>query len=356
MNIEKIDIRFDSDVVTFKVTHESGDKEDIKFAYYLHKDGDRIHVEWYNDSPEFSFKTNGEPGYYRATCFIRASDGTAVMKTSRPVFLNPDIVTDGDVQGKDLKSAFVFMSDNWEVPMLYYPSTENKLFVLTPSAVDRVTHQLPIFTRFTWAAQGLFPGKVLCISDPTLALHDQLELGWCLGSASSDLTGDIARFITDYARSVGIPNKNIVIWGSSAGGFSALSIAARIENSTAVAINPQIEPLRFFNTKQVDLVKSIVFPKISDEEIQIQYKERINALELKNNGRKFKSVLIQNILDTHHFDVHSKPYWEGIGGQVAEGWSESGGDLAYFYSDPRGHIAEPESMIPEIVAKCFPSA
>lgn len=54
------------------------------------------------------------------------------------------------------------------------------------------------------AARGLFPGKVLCFSDPTLDLHSKLELGWCVGTSESNLTDVLATFILDTARSLGV--------------------------------------------------------------------------------------------------------------------------------------------------------
>ena len=354
MNINKIEATHDSGTVRFETFCDPMGNESPEYAYYVYRNGEKIHVEWYKGSPVFEYSHNDVGGYYHAGGFVKSADGAIVQKSSNPLFLNPQVLTSGISEEPASSQAVLFKNGEWEVPALYYPHAENRLFVLTPSAVNRASYSLPAFHRFSWAARGLFPGKVLCFSDPTIVKNDELELGWCIGSSESDLTDILANFILETARSLGVPQENIVTWGSSAGGFAALALSARIEGSTAVAINPQIDALKFFNTTQVDLFKATAFPGLSESEIRSSHAGRIDMLERKRNSKPFRSILVQNIEDAHHFDVHAKPFWTALGGSVTDGWSECGRDLAYFYRDSGGHVPETEEMLADIVGKCFP--
>ncbi|UQP02221.1 hypothetical protein L0Z36_10070 [Burkholderia multivorans] len=354
MNINKIEATHNSDAVRFETFCDQPADHAPEYAYYVYRNGEKIHVEWYKDNPVFEYSHNGIGGYYHAGGFVKGADGAVVQKSSNPLFLNPHVLATGISEEPASSQALEFQSGEWKVPMLYYPHAEDRLFVLTPSAVNRASYTLPAFNRFSWAARGLFPGKVLCFSDPTIEQHAELELGWCLGSRASNLTDILSKFILETAQSLGVPQENIVTWGSSAGGFAALALSARIEGSTAVSINPQIDALKFFNAPQVELFKSVVFPGLSESEIRSEYADRIDMLELKRNSKPFRSILIQNMRDTHHFDVHAKPFWNALGGDVIDGWSECGNDLAYFYSDPAGHVPETEEMLADIIGKCFP--
>ncbi|AFQ48281.1 hypothetical protein [Burkholderia cepacia] len=354
MNINKIEATHNSGAVRFETFCDQPADGAPEYAYYVYRNGEKIHVEWYKESPVFEYNHNGVDGFYHAAGFVKDSAGSIIQKSSNPLFLNPRVLTGGISQEPASSQALLFQSDEWEVPALYYPHAENRLFVLTPSAVNRASYTLPSFHRFSWAARGLFPGKVLCFSDPMLDLHSKLEIGWCVGTHESDLADVLAKLILDTAQSLGVPQEHIVTWGSSAGGFAALALSSRIEGSTAVAINPQIDALKYLNTAQVELFKTVAFAGISEDEIRSEHIDRIDMLERKRNSKPFRSVLIQNIHDEHHFEIHAKPFWNALGGNVMDGWSECGNDLAYFYRDSGGHVPETEEMLADIVGKCFP--
>jgi len=85
-----------------KVTldHEGGDlvatvvfdaPETGEFAFYVYRNRERIHTQWYSPNPILRFGIKAEPGLYRVLVFLRAPDGTTITKYSNPVVLHPVI-------------------------------------------------------------------------------------------------------------------------------------------------------------------------------------------------------------------------------------------------------------------------
>lgn len=348
--IKNVSIVNDSGVLRSTISHELGGKE-LQFAFYVFKNGKRISVSWYSDSNFIVFDTKGSPGYYQVYGFVKDVEGVTFSKSSTPIFCYPRLIKEKINSRLDLADAMVFSSGGWDVPFLYYPSEEKFLFVLMPSAVDRSDQVMPVFNRFTWAGKGVFKGCVLCVADPTLELDERLSLGWCLGSRQSDLSEILAKLVKQVATVLDIPTRNIVFWGSSAGGFSALALSARVGGSTAVAINAQTDALAYADKNQVALIKEVVFDNCSEDQIRKEAGHRINMTELRKRNKKARFVMVQNRLDTHHYSEHFLPFWQGLGGGVKDGWSRSGKNMAFLYEDKRGHVPETEDMVTDIINK-----
>lgn len=329
------------------------DPSGLKFAFYLLRNGtDRVQHSWYSDALERSF-TVTDPGYYRITCFAKEGDAAPQTIKSAPVFAAPLEVTPaalGEV-GPGVE-ALTLAGERWRYPALYYPKDGKRLFVMLPSAIAPGT-VLPAFSRWTW--RDLFPGDVLCIADPTLELNRDLRLGWMLGRQDACATDDLVPFVTSLARARGIESKDIVFWGSSAGGFAALAMAARVEGSTAVAINAQTDALAYEMPSQVDLVRRVCFAGAPATEIRAAHAERVDMRALWR-ARRSRAVLVQNELDAHHHKVHFGPMWQALGGAVADGISTADQHTAWVYRDAGGHVPETKEMVAQIVARVCEAA
>ncbi|MFM5817777.1 alpha/beta hydrolase [Aeromonas sanarellii] len=331
--------------------HYNSSEEEVKFAFYIFKNEQRIHISWYSENPVFHFDTQGAPGYYRVVAFLKNDNDLVENSKSSPIFSNPTIINNDNLSEIDNQGvAYLLKGDFWDFPALFYPNENKSLFIMLPSAVDRAKMTLPVFNRWTWADKGVFPGNMLCISDPTLTLHHELQLGWLLGDIDHCATKDLANFIVRLAKEKGIPNNRIVFYGSSAGGFSALALATLVEGSVAVAINPQTVALSYEASKQVKLIQEHCFNGMSKDIIEKNYSSRVNMIERWKNVRASKFILVQNILDHHHFNVHFKPFWEFFGGDSSLGISSSSGHNAWIYKQDGGHVPETIDMAREIIS------
>lgn len=348
--IEQVTISAVNGILSCTITFSNISEFDPQFAFYIYRNQERVHVEWYSSDCTFDYDTNGLPGCYWVSGFATFGKERKDKVNSKKIFLNPLEVTTDQFPAADENACYYLLKSNsWNFPALYYPNEAKSLFVLLPSAVDRQKSSLPAFHRWTWADSGFFPGNVLCISDPTLTLHEDLKLGWMLGNKDSCATSELSEFITEFAKAKGIPHDKIVIYGSSAGGFAALAMAAHIEGSVAVAVNPQIDATSYVFTAQVDLVCKTCFG-MSKEDVHQQFEKRVDMTRRWEDVKYSKAFIVQNTTDTHHYIKHYTPFWRALGGNPeAAGVSYAGRHLAWLYTAEGGHGPETKDMANEII-------
>ena len=350
--IDVVETKQVDDILKCSIILKQKSIEQLKYAFYIFRYDQRIHISWYSDNSTFEFNTNGMPGYYRVVGFIKNDNGEAESAKSKPIFLNPTSVTKNNYSAIDSQErAYILRGSHWNFPALFYPSNDsNALFVMLPSAVNRTKMELPVFNRWTWANKGIFPGHVLCISDPTLEFCNELQIGWLIGHARKSATIDLANFIIGLANDKGIPHDKIVFYGSSAGGFASLALAANVEGSIAIAINAQTDILSFDMQTQVNLVKKHCFDGASASDISQEYTQQVNMIKRWANVKNSRVLLVQNVLDTHHYDIHFKPFWKSLGGSSTLGISSSGPNTSLIYRQEGGHIPETEDMAKDIIS------
>lgn len=350
-NIKKISIELNGNILICETILNAPDEKSPQFAFYVFRNEKRIHTAWYTKSSAFEFDTNGTPGYYRVETFVKYGDGTVEITKSAPIFANPvEISTDSLPAVSIQEVTYLLKGKTWDFPALYYPNESKALFVMMPSAINRQKMILPVFSRWTWALKGIFPGSVLCIADPTLDLDDQLQLGWLLGNKEHCATAELAEFVVKFAQLQGIPNDKIIIYGSSAGGFAALALAAHIEGSVAVAINSQTDALSYESSRQVALVRKSCFDDLPEDVIRHDYSDRVDMTSRWKNVNSSKVFLVQNELDVHHYDVHFKPFWKALGGSLEQEFSCSNEHRAWIYRQEGGHVPETIEMAQKIIS------
>jgi len=149
--------------------------------------------------------------------------------------------------------------DEGKFEACYWPKPgSGRLYVLLSGARDLKSRAWPNFDRWSWAP--VFPGSVLCVADPTLALDtDRLRIGWYVGTRERDWLQGLADLVGAVADKAGVATRQVVCYGSSAGGFGALALACRLGDATAVAINPQTDVLKY-HVRPVRQFLRIAFP------------------------------------------------------------------------------------------------
>lgn len=330
--------------------------KDAKFAFYIFRNEERVETQWYTSQSFLLYNTEKIPGYYRVVAFIKQSDDSVLIYKSPPIFANPVTVSQNYFPNAPEILTCNIKTTNYNFSALYFPPPPEgikNLFVMLPSAVDRNSMELPSFNRWTWALEGFFPGHVFCISDPTLEENNQLSLGWLIGSKTKDATEDFANFIKKFAKAKKIPRERIVFYGSSAGGFAALALAAHIEGSIAVAINSQTEALMYENVHQVSLVKKICFDTEFPDEINYKFRNRLSMPNRWKNVKKSKAFVVQNENDDHHYREHFMPFLRSLGGTLQSGISHVGKHTFWLYQSPGGHISETKEMADFIISMIF---
>ena len=349
--VNKVSVDLVGSALTSVITLNEGDDTELQFAFYVFRNDEKVHATRYSKHPRLEFETQGLSGYYRVTGFVKREGGSIEQVRSAPLFAHPlEVTIDSLPLADERQVAYLLKGPSWDFPALYYPGEGQTLFVMMPSATERTKTVLPAFNRWTWASAGVFPGSVLCIADPTLALDDQLRLGWLLGNKRHCATTELAAFISRLAKSKGIPPERIVIYGSSAGGFAALALAACIEGSVAVAINAQTDALSYEIAREVALIRKRCFDDMPEDAIRREFSHRVDMAARWRDVQKSRAFLVQNELDIHHYDVHFKPLWHALGGQLTPGVSSCGRHSAWVYRQEGGHISETMDMARKVVS------
>lgn len=353
--IREVILEHDAEVLV--ATVKSDESHLAQFAFYVFRNGERIHVREYTSDPVLRFDTNAEPGLYRVLAFFGVPSGKKNSKYSNPLFLHPVTYGLGGGLRKPLSEhrALLLQGNHWKFPAVYYAGKEQQpLFVMLSAAIDRSKHSLPAFNRWTWADK--FPGHVLCVADPTLELHNGMELGWYLGTEKYDATEELCMLISQFAEALGIPHGMIVFWGSSGGGFAALALASRIEGTIAVAINAQTDIFAYEIARSVEAIRERCFGGLSVAQIQKHFLVRVNMAEAWRNNRSSRAIIVQNQMDEHHYKMHFHSFWKALGGNPQGKERLAGRHYALLYEDTRGHGPESEEMLKDILCLIYPES
>ncbi|WP_235012685.1 YqiA/YcfP family alpha/beta fold hydrolase [Spiribacter roseus] len=213
----------------------------------------------------------------------------------------------------------------------------NKLMVQLPGATDRSKGYLD-FQRYSWGGQ--YNRNVLTLSDPTITSDNDLSLGWFQGSPGVFGVDAAEAMIREVLRVGNILEKDVVIFGSSGGGFAALKLAERFDAAQVIAINPQIFLYNYTKSYFNRMLKS-VYPGFEENDFINKFKDRIVVSE-KSFFRTGKTFIFQNRCDEKHMKRHLGPLLKKVGNGLAVVESENALDLnmdsVIYYDDAeRGH-------------------
>lgn len=218
------------------------------------------------------------------------------------------------------------------------------LFVHLHGATERETTRLPRFERLATIANEDVTS--LYFSDPTLHVDEKIQLTWYTGWEGTDVQRDIASWIQTTANELGC--KQIIVAGSSGGGFASLQISALIPGSWALPMNPQTSIHKYYVGGDPS-VRGIqrayirhVHPEIATEPIAkmdltpdwtLKLGDETSVVRRYSGPIDNKVVFVQNTNDWH-FEQHWLPFKEAC--------SDSGNienvELIT-YEGPNAHVA-----------------
>ncbi len=222
------------------------------------------------------------------------------------------------------------------------------LFVMLAGARNPQSSFLPYFNRWTWADK--FPGSMLCVSDPTFNIApDKLRLSWYIGTEKHDWMNSLSCLVESVSKKLGIDTSKIIIYGSSGGGFASIRLASELSDATAIAINPQID-IRKYHNKAVKNFIDLAFPSLSSSSLeQDSLDSRFSVFPGLFRARKAKCIILQNVQDKFHYDIHYKSFCDVF--QVSYNGEESLNKLIITktYDTPDGHGPEPKEIVPWLI-------
>lgn len=207
------------------------------------------------------------------------------------------------------------VSQYLDLDALFVRRRSPKLLVVFHGALDREEFTLPRWEYRRTLKE--FDGSVLFVQDPTLYAHEKLTLGWYVGTQTDNAHHMIVRLINQA--SALIEPKQVLLTGSSGGGFAALAVSARIPNSSALVFSPQTSIENYYVGHRRRLMSS-AFPLLMPTmESLTPFEDRLDMGALYSKGTSNRVFYLQNTGDPYHIKNHLLPFMRHAGLDLAKG-------------------------------------
>ena len=199
------------------------------------------------------------------------------------------------------------------IPVHFYLNHQKgkKLLISLPGATDR-QKKFYNFQRYTWSCNMDY--SFMSVLDPTITEENDLSIGWFQGKYDQYALEAFIDALKEMFKINKIDEKDVIFFGSSAGGFSSLKLANSFLESKIVVINPQIYIYRYSENPYKALL-NYSYPNIKQEEVESTYKNRLEV-SIDFAKRNAPIYYYQNLSDAHHMEKHFKPYLESIPSEI----------------------------------------
>lgn len=263
---------------------------------------------------------------------------------------------DDIVLKEDIVSDFAVEVQGIKLECRLNQKVKNDYLIVTPNgAVNRKTAELPVFARWNW--HGIFNSSILAISDPTLYLDDNLPIGWFAGTKYQKISAFVADAILKVASLLDIPPNRIIFWGSSAGGYASILLAAQIDGASFISANGQTQIINYYKS-HIEHFRKQFDASSTAKELAEKYPEQwsiIFALQKSyNENKRTNGVIVQNTADLQHYNRHYTPFCKHFELPIEGGVSEKYGLHSMLFLDEKGHGPESADVAKFIVKDYLP--
>jgi hypothetical protein len=194
--------------------------------------------------------------------------------------------------------------------LVRFASDNQKMICFGSGAYDPALIKPPIYRRHSW--QDEFEESVIYYNDPTLYLDPELRLGWGMGKNDEWyllVIADIIRILTNKRK---ITPENILFFGSSGGGFTAIILATICRDASVIVNNPQIV-LENYYKHYVDDMLEVCFDETDREKIISENEHRFNVISTFKHEKNIPPLkYIVNMDSIRDVREHLIPFLNGI--------------------------------------------
>lgn len=263
---------------------------------------------------------------------------------------------DDIVLKEDIVSDFAVEVQGIKLECRLNQKVKNDYLIVTPNgAVNRKTAELPVFARWNW--HGIFNSSILAISDPTLYLDDNLPIGWFAGTKYQKISTFVADAILKVASLLDIPPNRIIFWGSSAGGYASILLAAQIDGANFISANGQTQIINYYKG-HIESYRQLFDSNATAESLAKNYPKQwsaITALQSSYDKKKITcGVIVQNTVDTKHYNEHYIPFCEYFHLPIEGGINDKLNLHSLVFTHEKGHGPEPAEIAKKLVEEYLP--
>jgi hypothetical protein len=239
--------------------------------------------------------------------------------------------------------------------LLKSKSNAKYILVFGQSALgNRSAFPIPIFHRWTWF-EDYKDAHCICLNDPTLYLNENLLGGWFQGVSDDFYMKNAALLVQKIAELLGVKNNNIFFYGSSAGGFSSLFMAAYVKGSTAIADIPQTDMSKYHVQSALNGLLNCCYDGRSIEEVYRHYPDRFSVSEFYKKINFMPNIIyMQNSCDEIHLSQHMMPFISDTSEILMHSKTTF---MAEFYAARNtsgdGHVAAGRGLVNILIHKAF---
>jgi len=147
----------------------------------------------------------------------------------------------------------------------------------------------PHFNRWSWSSR--FSESIIYYNDPTLYIHDDIQGGYGVGTKEDYYLEKIAKIAEIIAKTLNFENKDLLFYGSSAGGFTSLMLSILVKNSFSICDIPQFYINELWSMYWPKF-KEHIFKDMSEIEILENYGYRLNVIEMMKKEKYVPNAII----------------------------------------------------------------
>ena len=197
-------------------------------------------------------------------------------------------------------TTYTIMLDDVPIDLRYDDRGFDTTVVFFHAAITKAVRRYPVFSGATFsedvAANRLF------ISDPSLYVDSRIKLGWYAGSSRQPKLQDA---LTEIISRFDGPDRRLVFFGASGGGFASLYYSTHFPGSIAVPVNPQTT-IRNYVPVIVNRYLNYAWDGLPVGELPVC----TDVIELYRRPVTNSVLYVQNSGDSDHMEHHYAPFFD----------------------------------------------
>lgn len=359
------------------LTEDSKNNKNYEYAFYLYRNDSKVEIKWYEKSNSVLFDLNDISGFYFVKIFIRKSEDSAlIIFNSKKLHYQdssydlknwnyPSIESDicnftSDCISSSMDGIYRLKCNTENLDFLCegterFIKERGVLVCLSGAVTKREQKQAPFFSGLNIADKLNMP--IISISDPSLAISNNISLGWYAGNETlKELPQTIASILSLISKKL---DTKMIFFGGSGGGFASLSIIHYMtEEARGLIWNPQTSISKYYKSYVANYIRE-AFPKriihanlyMTLEKIGIIHD--LNKVYSESKNKEAKILYLQNSTDIFHVNQHMYPLINATNANKVNNYvySSSVGIIFCMKNWGEGHISPNTDKIIEVLSK-----